>query len=334
MRRPACRGTAALVAGTLALAGVIARPTTDLGAVRTASAVTAAGSAASSSSGSASGSHGQPATAGSTPGLNAGSASGSHGQPATAGSTSGLNAGSASGSHGGRPAAAGVGSSSTPTEGPLQLAGTSGASTNWSGYAATGATFTAAKATWRQPPADCSALAQGEVTLAGFWVGLDGYSSATVEQIGTQTDCEGPTPVYYAWFELFPQRLRLLSAASHPLHAGDLIHAEVTQNRLRLQDVTAGWTELTPFSSATLSFSSAEWVAESPSGSLTDFGSISLTSATASTTAAAGQQIDSGSWALHKIDLSGGTAASATAATGAITDGPSGSAFQVRWQHG
>lgn len=223
-------------------------------------------------------------------------------------------------------------SGSAPPEGPLQPAGAAGTSTNWAGYAATGATFTAARASWRQPPAECSALGAGAVTLAGFWVGLDGYSSSTVEQIGTQTDCEGSTPVYYAWFELFPHRLTLLSDGAHPLHAGDLIHAEVTQGRLRLRDATAGWTEVQRFSTATPAFSSAEWVAESPSSLLTDFGAISFASASASTATAAGRPIDGGGFAVHRIDLGGGTGASAS--TGPISDGPSGSSFQVRFQHG
>ena len=44
----------------------------------------------------------------------------------------------------------------------------------------------------------------GGSQYAAFWVGLDGYAGKTVEQIGTEADCTGPSPGYYAWYEVYP----------------------------------------------------------------------------------------------------------------------------------
>jgi hypothetical protein len=79
---------------------------------------------------------------------------------------------------------------------------TSASSSNWAGYAATGASgsFTSVSASWTQPTASCTSGSQ----YAAFWVGLDGYTSKTVEQIGTEADCNGPNPQYYAWYEVYP----------------------------------------------------------------------------------------------------------------------------------
>jgi hypothetical protein len=75
-------------------------------------------------------------------------------------------------------------------------------SSNWAGYAASGSNgaFTSASASWTQPAGQCT----GGSTYAAFWVGLDGYTSHTVEQIGTEADCSGRTPQYYVWYEIYP----------------------------------------------------------------------------------------------------------------------------------
>src|SRR6266567_7754211 len=97
--------------------------------------------------------------------------------------------------------------------GPIHLVGTTGAasnlrggishqaqSTNWSGYAATTGTYTSVSASWTEPTGICS----GSAKYSSFWVGLDGYSSSSVEQTGSEVDCSGSRPVYYAWYEMYP----------------------------------------------------------------------------------------------------------------------------------
>src|ERR1700761_1678583 len=72
-------------------------------------------------------------------------------------------------------------------------------STNWSGYAATTGTYTSVSASWTEPAGTCTSGDQ----WSSFWVGLDGYNSNSVEQTGSDVDCSGATPTYYAWYEIY-----------------------------------------------------------------------------------------------------------------------------------
>jgi Peptidase A4 family len=165
-----------------------------------------------------------------------------------------------------------------PIEGRLHIGRKEVASTNWSGYAAYGTTFNSVEGGWREPAAHC-ALKGRQFALAAFWVGLDGYENGTVEQIGTDADCEGSSEVQYAWFEFYPERLFLIEG---PLKAGDQLYAEVTQTRLLLEDKTRHWRFEKAYSPKGLEFSSAEWIAEAPFNRLSNFGSVEFTGAYAS----------------------------------------------------
>jgi hypothetical protein len=71
-------------------------------------------------------------------------------------------------------------------------------SENWSGYAVTGASFTQAMGSWVVPTANCSKspASRSSNVYSSFWVGLDGYTSSTVEQIPTATTAErDPLPL-------------------------------------------------------------------------------------------------------------------------------------------
>jgi hypothetical protein len=163
-------------------------------------------------------------------------------------------------------------------------------SSNWAGYAATGGSgaFTSVASSWVQPAGHCS----GGNQYAAFWVGLDGYSSSTVEQIGSEVDCAGRTPSYYAWYELYPG-----SAVNfpNPVEAGDNLSGAVSylgsnQFRLTLTDSTAGWTQTINATLAGAARSSAEVIAEAPccnSGGVlprTDFGTVGFGSAAVNNT--------------------------------------------------
>jgi len=171
-----------------------------------------------------------------------------------------------------------------PIEGRLHIGRKEEQSTNWSGYAAYGQTFTEARGSWVQPTAHC-ALKGRQVALAAFWVGLDGYGNKTVEQTGTEADCEGSRPIYYAWYELYPERVFVIE---EPVEPGDVLHAKITQGTLVLEDETAGWSSTERFPTAGLEFSSAEWIAEAPFSRFTDFGSVGFSDASASTAEATG----------------------------------------------
>jgi hypothetical protein len=96
-------------------------------------------------------------------------------------------------------------------------------SSNWSGYAVLGSSFAWAKGSWIVPKATCSGVTRAQ--YSAFWVGLDGYTSETVEQTGTDSDCDGPTPSYYAWYEFYPKAS--INIASVPVRPGDAISATV-----------------------------------------------------------------------------------------------------------
>jgi hypothetical protein len=164
-------------------------------------------------------------------------------------------------------------------------------SSNWSGYAATGPSgqFTSVSSSWVQPTGNCSSGNQ----YAAFWVGLDGYSSSTVEQTGSEVDCAGRTPHYYGWYEMYPGAS---SDYANPVSAGDHFTASVTylgsnQFRLILSDTTKNWTQTQTETLAGAARSSAEVIAEAPCCTvrggilpLTNFGTVNFTGATAATT--------------------------------------------------
>jgi hypothetical protein len=157
-------------------------------------------------------------------------------------------------------------------------------SSNWSGYAVHHGTYRSVSATWTEPAGHCSGNSGHD--YASFWVGLDGYSSKTVEQTGSDTDCKGGTPKYYAWYEMFPQDSVNIS---HPVKPGDKITASVVYNgggkfTLKLTDATQHWTATEHRSLASAKRSSAEIIIEAPSSEtgelpLADFGTVHFTAA-------------------------------------------------------
>src|SRR5579884_3947197 len=144
------------------------------------------------------------------------------------------------------------------------IAHTTTTSTNWAGYAATGSTYTSVSTTFTQPSVNCSA---GD-GYSSFWVGLDGYSSGSVEQTGTEADCSGGSAVYSAWYEMYPAYPVNYSNTVRP---GDRITETVSYASgtytLTLADSTEGWTKTTRKSESGLARSSAEVIAEAPSSS-------------------------------------------------------------------
>jgi Peptidase A4 family len=173
-----------------------------------------------------------------------------------------------------------------PQQGPADVtAQTVVASTNWAGYAATGTggQFTSVSASWVQSAATCSNGDQ----YSAFWVGLDGYSSSTVEQTGTEVDCAGRTAGYTAWYELYPSYPVYFKS---PVRPGDNFTGSVTYSgglfTIKLTDNTAGWNQTYTQPLASAVRSSAEVIAEAPSSGgggvlpLTNFGTVNFTGAT------------------------------------------------------
>jgi Peptidase A4 family len=168
-------------------------------------------------------------------------------------------------------------------------------STNWSGYAVTGASghFTSVSASWTEPTAHCSG---GSAKYAAFWVGLDGYNSSSVEQTGSDSDCDGSSPDYYGWYEMYPANPVYFSNAVSP---GDHFTASVTFSgsstyTLVLKDTTKGWTQTITKNQSGLARSSAEVITEAPSSQsgvlpLANFGTINYTGSSANGASMSGQ---------------------------------------------
>ena len=156
-------------------------------------------------------------------------------------------------------------------------------STNWSGYAATGS-FHSVSANWTEPTGQCTSARR----YASFWVGLDGFNSSTVEQTGSEVDCSGGSPVYYSWYEMYPAFPHNYSNTVRP---GDHFFGSVTYNgggsyTLVLQDTTQGWKHTVNKSLGGAANSSAEVIAEAPSGSsgvlpLANFGTVNFSNSAA-----------------------------------------------------
>ena len=65
--------------------------------------------------------------------------------------------------------------------------------------------------------------------LSAYWIGLDGYRNKTVEQIGTESDCEGDSPYYFAWWQMYPTPFVKLDSSNHPVKPGDTLSATVSR---------------------------------------------------------------------------------------------------------
>jgi hypothetical protein len=156
-------------------------------------------------------------------------------------------------------------------------------STNWSGYAVDGNGFTDVRGSWAEPGAICS----GTTTqFASLWVGLDGFNSASVEQIGTDADCNAGVPQYYAWYEMYPAAPVNLPL-SYTVNPGDQLAADVSvSNSVFTLSIgsSAGWYFSVNLGASAAPRSSAEWIIEAPEvcaasckiAKLTDFGAVKL----------------------------------------------------------
>jgi len=83
-------------------------------------------------------------------------------------------------------------------------------SVNWSGFADSSSTSTAdhfsyVSGHWTIPRVSClRAPYQNQDAFVANWVGLDGFTNQTVEQLGTAAACYENVLYYYVWYEMFP----------------------------------------------------------------------------------------------------------------------------------
>ena len=160
----------------------------------------------------------------------------------------------------------------------------SATSTNWSGYVVTGpsGSVTDVKGSWVVPSIQGACPKGSTYSLA--WVGIDGYTSSTVEQVGTASNCAKGQPQYYAWYETYPKPLQTISGFT--VSPGDVISAEVSYSggsfTLHVTDLTHAQDYIHKATVSGASRSSAEWVIEAPTSTgttvlpLANFGTADL----------------------------------------------------------
>ena len=216
-------------------------------------------------------------------------------------------------------------------------------STNWSGYAVEGSSFTKALGSWTVPTVNCSKTPN---TYSSFWVGIDGWTSTTVEQTGTDSDCDGSTPSYYAWYEFYPAASILISSV--PVSPGNHISASVTYTSgtsftITLTNESTGKSYSKTGSVSGAKRTSAEWIAEAPCCTrrggilpLADFGTVDFGedyTGVSSTNDATDSSVSGaigafGSNVFESIMINGSTGADEAVPSGLSSDGTS---FTVTW---
>jgi hypothetical protein len=154
-------------------------------------------------------------------------------------------------------------------------------SSNWAGYVATQRDTVAVSGTWNVPSVRWTARA----TYSSVWVGIGGFTTNDLIQVGTESDFVGGRAVYYAWVEALPGDTVLLPLAVWP---GNTVTASISYNgwsrwSVRLRNLSSGRSTARTLHYRS-SLSSAEWIEEAPSGTsgvepLARCGSVYLRSA-------------------------------------------------------
>ena len=160
-------------------------------------------------------------------------------------------------------------------------------------------------------------------TYSAVWVGIDGYSDGTVEQLGTEQDVVNGKAEYQAWWEMYstgdgqPEQ----PISSMTIKPGDSITASVQyltsgshsgQFELSITDTTESESFTTYQTSSSVqspvaSRSSAEWIIEAPTvgsgvAALANFGSVTFTNASATINGVTGPINDS-AWQSQAINM-------------------------------
>lgn len=168
-----------------------------------------------------------------------------------------------------------------PAEVPL----TPTTSRNWSGYIATGDTYTGVGGTWTVPTPTTGTSSQ--MMADTTWVGIGGVRTKDLIQAGTQAVVQDGEVVYQAWYETLPDYQQVLPFV---VHGGDRVSVSLKETspdmwQLSFSNHTTGgsYEMVIPYAS---SHSSVEWVEEMPLGTtgkwrgyvpLADFGSVHFT---------------------------------------------------------
>lgn len=215
-------------------------------------------------------------------------------------------------------------------------------STNWCGYVAESNlthpaknSVTAVYGSWIVPVVESSSTA----TYAAFWIGIDGYSSSTVEQIGTSHDFVNGALQQYAWFEMYPGGSYVINGFS--MNAGDVISASVLYSGNNIFTMTLhndtkqiSYTVPTSYTkSTTAQRSCAEWIVEAPYLNsilpLADFVTAYLWGCMATINGVTAS-INNSSWPNASIEMVTNSGAAKAIPSALLQDNGS---FFVTWKH-
>jgi len=167
----------------------------------------------------------------------------------------------------------------TTTTTPARISDTS---SNWSGYVASGGTYTSVTGTWIVPQVGATTTGADAT-----WVGIGGVSGTDLIQAGTQATVSGGTVSYEAWTEMLPDSSRTVSLDVAP---GDSVTVSITEQtggewliKMANNTTQATYQRTVRYAS---SRSSAEWIQEAPSAGrgiipLDDFGTLRFTGGSA-----------------------------------------------------
>jgi hypothetical protein len=229
-----------------------------------------------------------------------------------------------------------------------QLAMATVSSQNWGGYVAqtnfsspANNAVSAVYGTWTVPtlgsPVPTCTTAPSE-TYCAIWVGIDGFSNGTVEQLGTEHEWSNGVSTHYAWFEMYPAGS--YEILGFPVRPGDSISAvaaytSTNQFTLVIQNNTARVAFTVPASytrSTSAQRSSAEWIIEAPYENgilpLSNFGTINMTNCTTVIQGVNGA-INNTRWQNDDITMVTSTG-QIKSASSALTNG---TAFTTTWFH-
>jgi hypothetical protein len=239
-----------------------------------------------------------------------------------------------------------------------------GTSLNWSGYAVEtnllnpeSNAVSDAVGSWTVPAVVKSS---SSYTYSSAWVGIDGYSDNTVEQIGTEQDWTPEGGSFYAWFEMYPNYA--YEIVGFPVVPGDEITAQVQYTgsdpilfgaregpeseagrknitgaiqffQLTITNVTEDVAFTIRLEAKGAERQSAEWIMEAPSGysvlPLADFGTVHFYGCEATLNGVTGP-INDAAWKYDALTMETNQAVT-KALPSAL--GAGGKAFSVAWHH-
>ncbi len=135
------------------------------------------------------------------------------------------------------------------------------ASSNWSGYAVTGSTYSSVTGKWTVP----AVAASRSATYSSDWVGIDGFNNSDLIQTGTESDYYNGSAHYDAWWEILPAAETVIPSIT--VKAGDTITTSITKasGSSWTIKITDGSQSFTTTESYTGPQTSAEWIEEAPS---------------------------------------------------------------------